>query len=294
MKVQGLWIRSCCLICKFLCAPFLISAQGSVFHYADSLYRMKNYSLAAVEYERVVFENPDPSFQAQAALKKANCLKQQRRFSDAAAYLDEINLPSLPAPLQYRILFESALDAYLADSPGQSASKLATLSHFYPDSALNKDILVMKILSLNEARQWRQADTVYRTFMAIYHPHLPAAANPYLKIPRLKDPEKAEKLSTYLPFTGAGLFYAGDVKEGILNIVLQAGLAAFGVYSIFMERYITGILVGIGGYASFYNGGKRRARSQAELYNEKHVLKFNTAVRNFLLELPQTTKHSTP
>lgn len=260
----------------------MIKAQGNVFQRADSLFQAKNYTLARVEYERIIFENNSPGIRAEAGIKKADCLKMTGDYAEAASALNAVNISTLPDAVRYQILFQSALDAYLAHDPDDAFSGLERISHFYPDSAQKQDLLFLKILSLNELRRWKEADTVYQEFMTRFN-HEASLSNPYLNIPKLKDPLKAEKLSAYLPFTGAGLFYAGDVKEGILNVVLQLGFISFGAYSMLMERYITGALIGVGGYAAFYKGGERRAKRFAEKNNEKKVIVFNTKVRNQLL-----------
>lgn len=273
------------MICKFLCVPFLIKAQGNVFNYADSIRNSGNLSLAAVEYERVAFEDTSYRVKAEATLKGAECMKMQKKYSEAASLLDDINLENIPDPqIKYPIFFQSLLNSYLAHDVNTSYSKLISLCYYYPDSSQNKDILFLKILCLNEMQRWKEADTIYRQLMIAYN-HSAEPENPYLHIPRLKDPEKAEKLSAYLPFTGAGIFYAGNIPEGLLSIALQAGFAAFGAYSILMERYITGILIGVGGYAAFYHGGVRRAKWLAEKYNEKKTIQFNTTVRNQILAI---------
>lgn len=272
-----------CLICKFLCVPFLINAQANEFHVGDSLRRAGNFPLAAVEYERVIFESDVPRVRAQAALKKAGCLKLSGLFAEAAMTLDGINMAGLADSFRYRILFESALDAYLAHQPNEAFSKLENIGHFYPDSSDNRDILFLKILSLNEMNRWEEAHPLYKAFITAYGTAGDASADPYRQIPKLKDPDKAERLSAYLPFTGAGLFYAGSVKEGILSVLLQAGFISFGVHSVLLERYITGVLIGVGGYAAFYKGGVRRARSLAETNNKKKAMAFNAAVREHLL-----------
>jgi hypothetical protein len=228
----------------------LIEAQG-VFHYADSLRGAGQYSLAAVEYERVIFEHPSPSVTAEAGMKRAACLKMENRYA-AAAF-----------------------------------SKLERLSYFYPGSAQKHDVLMMKILSLNELKQWQKADTLYRRFMLAFASDPVSYPDPYQQIPRLKDPEKAQRLAAYLPFTGAGFFYAGKVGEGLLNIGLQTGLIAFAVYSGLTAHYITGVLIGVGGYASFYKGGTRRVKWLVERSNERKTLDFNTRVRTLLLQTPK-------
>ncbi|MGH2644096.1 MAG: tetratricopeptide repeat protein [Chitinophagaceae bacterium] len=275
-------IRRFCLICKFLCVPFLIKAQGNIFNYPDSIRYAGNLALATVEYERIVFESNSPIIKAEATIEAADCMKIQKKYDEAASLLDAMNTENIPDPkLKYQILFQSLLNSYLAHEVNSSFSKLTSLCYYYPDSSQNKDVLFMKILCLNEMQRWKEAGTIYRRFMITYN-HSAALSDPYLKIPRRKYPEKAEKLSAFLPFTGAGMFYAGNIPEGLLSIAFQAAFAAFGAYSILMERYITGVLIGVGGYAAFYHGGARRAKWLAEKYNEKKTIQFNTTVRNQL------------
>jgi hypothetical protein len=264
----------------------LIEAQG-VFHYADSLRGAGQYSLAAVEYERVIFEHPSPSVTAEAGMKRAACLKMENRYAAAATTLDAINTAGLSDSLRQDILFRSALNSYLAHEPAAAFSKLERLSYFYPGSAQKHDVLMMKILSLNELKQWQKADTLYRRFMLAFASDPVSYPDPYQQIPRLKDPEKAQRLAAYLPFTGAGFFYAGKVGEGLLNIGLQTGLIAFAVYSGLTAHYITGVLIGVGGYASFYKGGTRRVKWLVERSNERKTLDFNTRVRTLLLQTPK-------
>lgn len=279
------------MICKFLCVPFLISAQANEFHYADSLYHAGNFVLAAVEYERIIFESPSAQIKAEAALKKAGSLKLSGRFDEAASTLDAVHMMEVPDSLRYKMLFESALDAYLARQPNEAFSKLENICHFFPDSSDKHDIVMMKILSLNEMNRWKEARVLYSRFMLAYGPPESAFPDPYRHIPKLKDPDKAEKLSAYLPLTGAGLFYAGSITEGMLSLILQVSFISFGVYSIVLERYITGILIGVGGYAAFYKGGVRRARSLAETNNKKKAMAFNQAVKAQLLQAIKNRTH---
>lgn len=264
-----------------------------MFRQADSLRDVHAYEVAAVEYERVIYEHPGTVVAAQAALGRADCLKMTGRYDEAASALEAVNTASLPDSTAYQVLLEGTLCAYLSHEPARAYARGEMIRHYFPDSASSRDVLLLRILSLNEMKKWKEAAAVYRQYEQRWGSYN-AAMDPYRHIPRLKDPDKAEKLSAYLPFTGAGLFYAGDVKEGLLNMALQVGFIAFGAYSVLMERYITGVLIGVGGYAAFYHGGVRRARRLAELHNARAAMRFNALVRSGLMGLsPEKTTGST-
>jgi hypothetical protein len=264
-----------------------------VFHYADSLRDLHQYRLASVEYERVIFLHPEGEVAARAQLRKAGCEKMLGLYDQAATGLESVDVQQLADPgLRYRILFEGMVTAYLAHEPARALARQAVIVHDYPDSARSRDLMLLEILSLNEMQRWHEADTAYRRYMQLWRGGYDPARSPYAHIPKLKNPDKAENLSAFLPFTGAGLFYAGDAPEAILNMALQVGFIAFGAYSVLMERYITGILVGVGGYAAFYHGGVRRARHVAEMHNERASLRFNTLVRDGLMGVRTPGKDS--
>jgi hypothetical protein len=239
-----------------------------------------------VEYERVIFLHPEGEVAARAQLRKAACEKMLGLYDQAATGLESVDVQSLAdTGLRYRILFEGMVTAYLAHEPARALARRSVIVHYFPDSARSRDLMLLGILSLNEMQRWHEADTAYGRYMRLWGGGYDPAWSPYNHIPKLKNPDKAENLSAFLPFTGAGLFYAGDAPEAILNMALQVGFIAFGAYSVLMERYITGILVGVGGYAAFYHGGVRRARRVAEMHNERESLRFNTLVRNGLMRV---------
>lgn len=274
----------CCWICISLCVPSLTKGQQLVSGYADSLFSAGDYHRAALEYERIVFLNENAVVKGTAVLRKADCLKRLHEYREAQQYLERHYRASAPDSLRYEQLYQTALNAYLGENFNEAYFKLVTLSNLDSSRQRQKDILLLQILSLNELRKWKEADSIFRHMIALYAPGYDAA-DIYADIPKLKDPDKAEKLSTLLPFTGAGLIYAGKTGEGLLSAALQLGFIGFGGYCFLSHYYFTAVFIGVGGYASFYQGGIRRSKTLAIRYNEKKSTAFNTTARNQLLRL---------
>jgi hypothetical protein len=274
------------LIFKFLCVVFLTKGQHSsndVFYRADSLYKQQNFTIAAIEYERIIFEEEFTDFKIKAILQKAQCYKNQNKFLLAATYLQDY-IPQLPFYFKekYNFFFQSAFDFILAKEPANAILTLEKLTNEWPDSANNKDILLLNIFAHNDAQQWNKGAGYFIKYASLYDKKV-LLNNPYDKKPVLKSEDKAEKLSTYLPLTAAGIFYAGKPLEGVLNSLLQIGFLSLGVQQFLIKNYITSVLIGGGMYTSFYLGGSQRAKTLVRQYNKKKIQKFNNSIKNILL-----------
>src|SRR5690242_9429755 len=237
MNMKRSLTSMCCWICIFLCAPSSTKGQA-VFGYADSLFGEGDYRRAALEYERIVFLYDAAPVEDAAVLRKADCLKHLYEYREAQQYLERHYRASAPDSVKYDELYQAALNAYLGENFNDAYFKLVTLDNLDSSHRRQKDILLLQILSLNELRKWKEADSIFRHMTALYAPGY-ETAEVYAHIPKLKDPDKAEKLSTLLPFTGAGLIYAGKTGEGLLSAALQLGFIAFGGYCVLSHYYFT-------------------------------------------------------
>lgn len=127
--------------------------------------------------------------------------------------------------------------------------------------------LVMELYSLNETEQWslcktillrhcRKSDTLLTTEIE----NLPVSF-------KYKSPEKARKLSAFLP--GLGETYAGYPLKGFTSLVLNGGFLFFGAYNVYTGYYITGGVFGIFPFLRFYSGGKKLSYTLAEKHNQR-------------------------
>jgi hypothetical protein len=151
----------------------------------------------------------------------------------------------------------------------------------YPHYIGGAYLQLLKILSLNELQQWPQAAIEYKLFLTQYTNLDTSAANLYKNLPKLKNENTAQWLSTFLP--GAGQLYAGKPFEGLTSIVLQGAAAYFCIASLEQKYYFSAWFIGLGLFGSFHNGGVRRAEVLVQQYNKKKIIGFNDQVKEQLI-----------
>jgi tetratricopeptide (TPR) repeat protein len=266
------------LIFIFLCVPFITNGQFAV---ADSLYQLGKSQYASLEYERVVFSNEDPTIKNRALLQKAYCLKALGDHTGAHKTLQRANYYISQDSLNFEMRYELALNAYLSGDFNTALAQLVQIEYFFKDNGYN-DVSYLHILTLNELTRWDEAKEKYKQYASINTVSITAdEAYYFLDKPRLKKPDKAEKISYVLP--GVGQMYAGYPVKGIVSSLIQLSLMGFGAYSLYEGYFFTGALTGVGLFWSFYTGGARNAKYLAQRKNEELVSKYNEGIREILL-----------
>lgn len=267
------------LICIFLCGICTTNAHAQSRSEADSLFQTSKYLEAEIAYDRIIFLNADPDGVWYATKQKVQCLKQEGLFSNAELFIRS-NLNNFTADSQrYELRYEQALCAYLSKNFEMAASVSELLLLSYPDRPFDRNLVVLRILALNELQQWGPADSLLRQYSNQLQ--LADKSNPYLQLPKLKNAEKAQWLSTFIP--GAGQLYAGKPLEATVSLLIQAAGIYFGVVSFMQHYYFSAWLVGAGVFGSFHFGGVRRAEALVNRYNQRKAGEFNSAVKAMLL-----------
>lgn len=261
----------------FLCVPFSTEAQ---FVKADSLFSVGNYNLASLEYERVIFRSKSPDEINLALYKKGIAQKSLGRHKEAYQTLGRVNLFLKQDSLNFFTRYELALNAYLAEDYPTALSQLKQIEYFFKGDRYN-GILFLHILTLNELRKWDEAKVKYEAFEKVNPTTITAKeAYKFLDKLKLKNPERAENISYFLP--GVGQMYAGYFGRGLLSGVLQALCVAYGAYGLYDGYFFTGGVAGIGLFWSFYSGGARHAKYLAEKKNEEITKKHNDRLRRII------------
>jgi TM2 domain-containing membrane protein YozV len=105
----------------------------------------------------------------------------------------------------------------------------------------------------------------------------------------IKSAKKALNLSTFIP--GAGQVYAGYPGKGLINASSQ--LLSLGVTGIMVYHnlYISGFIIGLGMFQSFYFGGIKQAAYLANQFNLEETLYYKTLLKDFILEIDNLKVH---
>lgn len=260
------------LICTFLCAPFFTKGQTTAK--ADSLFQQRQYLLARVEYERLLFVGGQNN--NSLLLKKSYCFKAERKFEEAYNTLQRADFFQGTDSMKLALYYETALTAHLALKYDLSVNKIREMQYYFPNYS-NPLIDLVEILNLNYQYKLPEAKEKFAAFKTKYN--LTETANIYekKKFRRLKNPEKAESISHYLP--GVGQMYAGYPVRGLTSGLIQAGLLSFTAVSFLNGYYFSGAFTGMGLFSMFNNGGARHAQYLAEKRNELIINELNSAVK---------------
>ena len=279
----------CCLICTFLLGGYSISnAQQGVFNEPDSLINIKLFDEALVAFERINYFSEDDGLKTEALIQKAECLKQLKRFKEAEKCLNRIDLSLLQDSISYNVRYQTALCAYLGGNFTDAESYLTQLFFFLPDSKLTYASLPLFALVLNELQKWKEAEQKLVFYTSLLNKsdsltnQIKALYNPK-KIPKLKNMEKAELLSTIIP--GSGQMYAGYFWEGLGNASLQVVSLGITGVAIWQKYYVSSLLVGYSTFFRFYQGGQLRTEYLVNKKNYQLTRNYNDSLKPVIIGL---------
>lgn len=270
-------------ICIFLCAPFFNCLQASGPDQWLEYMNAGKYRAASVEAERIYFQSDDRLLRSQAILARSWALKHLEEYPQALDNLRRASLRNMPDELEYLFHHERTLLHYLKGNWNDARNSLQQLNHFVDDPRRQLLSGYIDILSLIELQQWDQAlEVTERYFDQL---EIPASADTvfYREPPSLKNPDRAELFSTFIP--GAGQIYAGSFGSGLGSAALQISSLAWGGYNLITGYYLTALFTGGGLFQAFYFGGMEQAKSLAQSYNEIRTRQYNTEVSARLLNI---------
>jgi len=266
-----------------------IKAQPGVqpfFAHADSLYNAGKYADAVIAYERAAFfADTNRTLYNYALLKKAQSCKLTGNYQKSFETLQRTDAFALPDTLRAAVKYETVLNAYLAGLFKEAELELKQYEHTTPDTAQTNQLLFLKILTLNELQKWAEAKTCLEQYLVLRRlpPHLANEYYAFMKNPRLRNPQKARRLSTFMP--GIGQIYGGNVGQGVLSAGLQAGFLAFGVYHFWQGFYVTGFTTGFALFQAFYFGGIENAEQATVKKNKQKINAYNERIKQYVLLL---------
>lgn len=284
-----------------------IFCQDKVFYKADSLFLVQNYSLAQVEYERIIFLYPDDFEQkAQAILKKIYTLKAQKKFSEILWNLERLdNLTPLKSDtLRFNLLYEGALSAFLNKNYILALSFIDFIKYqdHFEDNNLTQKVDYLEIISWNEKylndalknprefswesvkQNWQKSKELMKIYLAKKNIKTNIdSLYSFLNKVKFKSYKKARTLSTIFP--SLGQYYAGYFWRGTASLLLNTGSWAFSFLNFRDGYYFSGAITGLGLTQKLYLGGRRHSAYLAIKKNEEIVKRHNQNLQNFIFEI---------
>jgi len=289
MKQTNIYLTIC--ICLF--AEFSIRAgESKQFYFADSLFKNKLYSIAAIEFERAFFYAEDVEEKNYSLLKKAECLKQLEKFELAEKCLMRINYFGISDTMVYTARHQTALCAYLSEHFTNAESQLLQMQLSVKDTNLTSASLPLFALVLNELQKWDEAKNVLLKY--IKNSSIKQTTKDSLKretenlyqtknYPKLKKANKAKVLASIIP--GMGQVYAGYFWEGAANGSFQAIALLATAYGIYTGYYVTSAVVSFGLFQKFYAGAIVRTDFLVQKKNYKLLRNYNDKLKEKIIVL---------
>jgi len=280
-----------------LCGGFLIkSAPGLAqqLEIANQLAAAGSYTAACYEFERQAWLASDNTALANALVGKTKSLILEGNYSEAYRTTGRFRYETLSDSMVIRCRHTAALAAYLASDYNSAVFEIQQLLFLVNDTSKTSGSLYILALSYNEKREWQKADSVLHIMVkrSGSSKFVRDSLNGVLSqsyaskgFPKLKNPDTAQKWSTFIP--GAGHIYAGYVGEGLLNLTLTAASLGFIGYEIYVAYYITAFTIGSGMFQHFYFGGINRAAFLVDKRNYRNLRDFNDPRRVQILQMQE-------
>jgi tetratricopeptide (TPR) repeat protein len=298
------WINAFCLICIFLCVSFFpdkVSAQkdgSELLENGNYLFRQGNYFEAGIAYERAYFFASDSRLRMEANLGRAQALKQTGEFLKARNDLQRtLHLRQFPE-LHFRLIYELAFCEYMLGNYSTASGTLLQLKHFYPEEYFSNEILTLHALAgvMAEDFSLAQEKTLELIILKGHEENITDSLVKRTMIlfcecsaPVLRSEKTAARWSTFIP--GAGHLYAGYPGKSLLNAGSQLVSLGLAAYMGWNNLYVSGFVVGLGMFQSFYFGGIRQAAFLANQRNISEMASYKEMLKEFILNLNEDRKN---
>jgi hypothetical protein len=193
-------------------------------------------------------------FQKAGILKQASQFERSRRELNRIESNDKIN---------NELLYEKAIVSFLSGDFSDSYNQLSDISDSIRFNT--KSICFLWLLTLSELHQWGKCKNALIRKDSLLSTETKVLAG-LPTILSYKSPEKAYRLSSYLP--GLGQAYSGHWGRGVTSFIINAGLIWFAYQQYAATFYITATCAGVYPLSRFYNGGRNLSYNLTLEYNE--------------------------
>ncbi len=277
------------LIIIFCCViSFSGSSQSidSLFRLADLYYQDGKWDRAVLLYEKINYLSDSTPQKYNAIYRKAICYKKIKEYGKAFDELQQIVPAYVDDSLGMLVLYERALNSYLAANYAEVEACYYIWKSLSFDSNQYLNALIwLRLLAYNESQQWDKAYQLLNEYFPIQgnDSDLQRLYQLYQEPPKLRNPEKARILSSIVP--GAGQLYAGYPGEAVYSFLLNASMLTLSAVLFYHKYYLTAWLGGLGLLWRFYSGGSRRAYELCKQKNLLNTTNYNHQLSRVIVSL---------
>lgn len=277
---------------KCLLVSFLIKGQSVSFVEADSLFKNKNYELAATSYERIYFFSNNNTDRITALINRSTCFKNLNKNHEAYNSLVRILNYDVSDSIKCYANYQLALNLFLSNYYNDAEKYCAKNRSIPVNSVDYKHSVLLHGFVLNELKLYDKAKLKFIEYSEICNAdslsrtqlkNLVLSSYQNEKLPKLKSLKKARRLSKILP--GAGLFYAGKPGKALANIGFQLFAVGYTGINIYFYNYVTSATAGLFLIRSFYTGGVNQLNDVIPEVNHKRSKKFNNNFKTAYFQL---------
>lgn len=269
-------------------------------HVADSLLKAESYFHASIAYEELIFTNQQSGLNNYYRHQKAICYKELSHYQKAIDELKGIYFRNASDSLYLHVNYQLALCYFLMNEPQQALWKIDEFLFTTHDTILFSSFLPLKALCHNELQEWNKASDALILFSKYQLVDEETKQDFRVKVesiynkknlPRIIPEKRAQYLSRFIP--GAGQIYAGEVGEGVLNLLIHLSLLTFSAHQFsngfttfqFWNGYfVTGYFAGLGMFHKVYQGGIKRAGLLASQNNKNETAAFNHTINKLVID----------
>lgn len=283
------WLTYMALLCAILNDVNSCFANNDTLKlklYADSVYKHKKYYEASIYYQKLDYFLQGIENKASARVLSAMAYNEMKDYHAAIDILEKTNLVEASDSSIYKVKFQLALIYYLDNDLPNAKTTIEQLTYLIKDSLIAYRSYLLKTIILNDLYQWSDARITLQKYNMVFTTNSFEKENNKLLIdslynsknfPKLKNPDKAATMSTFLP--GLGQAYSKNYLEGVtsfISVVTAAGLMVTGIY---FQYYFSSLIVGNLLISKFHQGGVNRAEFLVNKYNYKKSLPYNLKLR---------------
>lgn len=246
------------LICIYLFGYSFVNGQ----RIADSLYSEGEFLEAAIEFEKEAFFSSSVYEKSKFLLWKSYCYKALGDYHKSLSITDRITKFEDDS-LRQLVIYERIFLSYFIEDYQLTYNEL--LKWDLRVAAEDRGVEIYRFLTLVSLGKIEEAKTELTKCRSVFGLGEEEVAHFFSDKWKLKDPNKAYKLSLFLP--GIGQMYSGYFFKGVLSGTIQVGLVAFTAYHLYHGYIFTGGMTGAALFYTFYLGGARYASQLAEKKN---------------------------